>query len=70
MSTDSRAGTPATAADLVDVSRGLLTGGIGRGRVKAIVDEVPYLGFHAFLARGLTRHAVRHPTRALPMLRW
>jgi hypothetical protein len=58
------------AADLVDVSRGLLAGGIGRARVKAIVDELPYLGFHAFLARGLTRHAVSHPTRPLPMLRW
>jgi hypothetical protein len=23
-----------------------------------------------FLTRGLTRHAVRHPTRPLPMLRW
>ena len=58
------------AADLVDVSRGLLGGGIGRARVKAIVDELPYLGFHAFLARGLSRHAVSHPTRPLPMLRW
>jgi len=57
-------------ADLVDVSRGLLAGGIGRASVNAIVDELPYLGFHAFLARGLTRHAVRHPTRPLPMLRW
>jgi len=57
-------------ADLVDVSRGLLAAGIGRGRVTAIVDELPYLGFHAFLARGLTRYAVRHPTRPLPMLRW
>jgi len=57
-------------ADLVDVSRGLLAGGIGRASVNAIVDGLPYLGFHAFLARGLTRHAVRHPTRPLPMLRW
>ena len=58
------------AADLVDVSRGLLAGGIGRARVKAVVAELPYLGFHAFLARGLTRHAVSNPTRPLPMLRW
>jgi hypothetical protein len=35
-----------------------------------IVDELPYLGFHAFLARDLTQHPVRHPTRPLPMLRW
>jgi hypothetical protein len=58
------------AADLVDVSRGLLGGRIGRAHVDAVVDALPYLGFHALLARGLTRHAVRHPTRPLPMLRW
>jgi hypothetical protein len=57
-------------ADLVDVSRGLLSGRIGRARVNAVVDELPYLGFHAILARGLTRHAVRHPARPLPMMRW
>jgi hypothetical protein len=58
------------AADLVDVSHGLVSRRIGRARVKAVVDELPYLGFHAILARGLTLHAVRHPTRPLPMLRW
>jgi hypothetical protein len=57
-------------ADLVDVSRGLLASGIERARVRTIVGELPYLGFHAFLARGLTRNAIRHPTRPLPMMRW
>jgi hypothetical protein len=58
------------AADLADVSRGILPGPVGRAQVKAVVAELPYLGFHAFLADGLTRHAVRHPARPLPMLRW
>jgi hypothetical protein len=58
------------AADLIDVSRGLLASRIGRARVEAVVDELPYLNFHAILARGLSRHAIRHPTRPLPMLRW
>ncbi|HME75085.1 MAG TPA: hypothetical protein VKI00_05320 [Mycobacterium sp.] len=57
-------------ADLIDVSRGLLRGPIERSRVKSVVAELPYLGFHAFLARGLTRYAVHHPTQPLPMLRW
>jgi hypothetical protein len=40
-------------ADLIDVSHGLLSPGIGRSRVKAVVAELPYLGFHAFLARAV-----------------
>jgi hypothetical protein len=58
------------AADLIDVSRGVLVGPVGSLRVRAVVAELPYLGFHAVLARGLTRHAITHPTRPLPMLRW
>ena len=57
-------------ADRIDVSRALLRGPIRRSQLKAVVDELPYLGFHTFLARGLVRHAARHPTRPLPMLRW
>jgi hypothetical protein len=57
-------------ADLVDVSRGVLSGPIARLRVKAVVAQLPYLGFHAFLVRGLARHAVGHPVRPFPMLRW
>jgi len=39
-------------------------------RLPAVVAQLPYRGFHAFLARGLTSYAVRHPLRPLPMLRW
>lgn len=57
-------------ADLVDVSRGLIARQIGRSQVQAVVVQLPYCGFHAFLAQGLTRYAVRHPLRPFPMLRW
>lgn len=57
-------------ADRIDVSRGLLTGTLRRSFVKGVVGELPYLGFHAFLARGLLGHAVTHPLRPFPMLRW
>lgn len=57
-------------ADLVDVSHGLLRNTIGRSDVHAVVSELPYRGFHAFLAKGLAGHAARHPLRPLPMMRW
>jgi hypothetical protein len=57
-------------ADLIDVSHGVLRQGIARPAVRAAVEQLPYNGFHAFLARGLTRYAVRHPLRPLPMMRW
>ena len=57
-------------ADLVDVSHGLLRNTIGRSAVHAVVAELPYRGFHAFLARGLVGYAARHPSRPLPMMRW
>jgi hypothetical protein len=57
-------------ADRIDVSRGLLTGPLQRSFVKGVVRELPYLGFHALLVRGLAGYAVTHPRRPLPMLRW
>ncbi len=57
-------------ADLVDVSHGLLHNRIGRSAVRAAVAQLPYCGFHAFLAKGLTGYAARHPLRPLPMMRW
>ncbi|WP_292975035.1 hypothetical protein [Mycobacterium sp.] len=56
-------------ADLIDVSHGVLRQGVARPAVKAAVKALPYNGFHAFLARGLSGHAVRHPLRPLPMMR-
>lgn len=57
-------------ADRIDVSRGLLSSPLPRAFVKRVVRELPYLGFHAFLLRGLAGYAVAHPRRPLPMLRW
>lgn len=57
-------------ADLIDVSRGLLSGSIGHSTIQSIVTELPYCGFHVFLAKGLIRYAVQHPLRPFPMLRW
>jgi hypothetical protein len=57
-------------ADLVDVSHGLLHNRIGRSAIRAAVAQLPYNGFHVFLAKGLTGYAVRHPLRPLPMMRW
>jgi hypothetical protein len=57
-------------ADLLDVSRGMLRSPMDRSAVRAVVAQLPYNGFHAFLAKGLTGYAVRHPLRPLPMLRW
>ncbi|OBK46077.1 hypothetical protein A5655_00365 [Mycobacterium sp. 1081908.1] len=57
-------------ADRIDVSRGLLHDGVGRLAVRSVVAELPYCGFHAFLAKGLTRYAAWHPGRPFPMLRW
>ena len=57
-------------ADLIDVSHGVLRQGIGRPAVRAAVEQLPYNGFHAFLARGLTGYAMRHPLHPLPMMRW
>jgi hypothetical protein len=57
-------------ADLVDVSRGLLRNHIERPVVRAVVDRLPYHGFHVFLAKGLSGYAARHPLRPLPMMRW
>ncbi len=57
-------------ADLVDVSRGLLRRRIPRSAVRATVNDLPYSGFHPFLAKGLTGYAVRHPLHPMPMMRW
>lgn len=57
-------------ADLIDVSRGLLRGPVGRSAIRTVVAKFPYLGFHRFLAHGLISYSIRHPTHPLPMLRW
>ena len=57
-------------ADRIDVSGGLLSGGLARSAIKDVVAAHPYAGFHGFLARTAVRWAVRHPLRPMPMMRW
>lgn len=57
-------------ADRIDVSGGLVRGGLPRAEVRAVVAALPYYGFHRFLAESAARWALRHPLRPLPMLRW
>jgi hypothetical protein len=56
-------------ADRIDVSRGLLRDGVERKDIRSVVAELPYCGFHAFLAKGLSRYAAGHPLRPFPMMR-
>jgi hypothetical protein len=56
-------------ADLIDVSHGVLRHGLQRSAIREAVKALPYNGFHAFLAKGLSGYAVRHPLRPLPMMR-
>ncbi|MEV6426560.1 hypothetical protein [Nocardia sp. NPDC051463] len=57
-------------ADRIDASGGLLRRPVTRADVKAVVAQLPYLGFHQFLARRVITYALTHPTRPLPMVRW
>lgn len=56
-------------ADRVDVSAGLLRGGLDRGFVREVVEAFPYVGFHGMLVRTALAWFVAHPRRPLPMLR-
>lgn len=56
-------------ADLVDVSRGWIRGGVDRGFVREVVAAFPYAGFHRLLVRTALSWFVRHPLRPLPMVR-
>ncbi|WP_433666743.1 hypothetical protein ACQP06_24110 [Nocardia sp. CA-136227] len=57
-------------ADRIDASRGLVRRPLARADVESVVAQLPYEGFHAFLARRGVAYAVTHPLRPLPMLRW
>jgi hypothetical protein len=52
-------------ADMVDV-RGILSGPISHAQRNHLVAELPYLGFHTFLVRGLTRILGRKPRTSSP----
>lgn len=56
-------------ADWVDVSRGVLTFGLPRTRIRQIRRRWPDAGFHRRLLHLAAARAVRHPLSPLPMLR-
>ena len=57
-------------ADRIDVTRGLLRGGLTRSAIRQIEREFPNAGFHALLIRTGLRWATKHPLRPMPMMRW
>jgi hypothetical protein len=60
---------PFRRADWIDVSMGVMTGGLGRNVIRGILDYWPSAGFHRRLV-GLTLDRLRdHPLSPLPMLR-
>jgi hypothetical protein len=61
---------PFRRADWIDVSRGLLTFGLPRTRLRAIFARWPNAGFHKRLVQLTLREARRHPLRPLPVLKW
>ncbi|MFE3023666.1 hypothetical protein [Nocardia tengchongensis] len=67
---DDRLGETFRIADRIDASRGLLRSPLGRADVESVVAQLPYVGFHAYLARRVASYALTHPLRPLPMVRW
>lgn len=61
---------PFRRADWVDVSRGIVTWGVPRERVRQILSTWPNAGFHRRLAQLAFDRLRSHPLSPLPMLRW
>jgi hypothetical protein len=67
--TQGRLVEPFRRADLVDVSRGVVTFGLPRVLLREILTAWPSAGFHARLVRLSLRRLRTHPWSPLPMLR-
>ena len=61
---------PFRRADWIDVSRGILTFGLPRARLREIFARWPNAGFHKRLVQLTLRQARSHPLRPLPVLKW
>jgi hypothetical protein len=66
---DARAVEAFRLADRVDVSAGVLRGGLDRAFVREVVRAFPFVGFHGMLARTALGWFLSHPWSPLPMLR-
>jgi len=60
---------PFRKADLVDLSRGVVTFGVPRGLIKDLFAQWPSAGFHTRLVQLSLRRLKTHPLSPLPMLR-
>jgi len=60
---------PFRKADLIDVSRGLVTFGLSRGLIKDVYAQWPSAGFHKRLVQLSLSRLVTHPFSPLPMVR-
>ena len=61
---------PFRRADWVDVSRGIITYGVPRERLRQILTIWPNAGFHKRLAQLEFKRLQSHPLSPLPMMRW
>ena len=61
---------PFRLADWVDVSKGVITHGVPRKRLREILKTWPNAGFHRRLAQLTFERWRSHPLSPLPMLRW
>ena len=61
---------PFRRADWVDVSRGIITYGVPRKRLRQILSTWPNAGFHRRLAQLAFERLQAQPLSPLPMLRW
>ena len=57
-------------ADWIDVTRGVLTFGVGRALVGELYATWPDAGFHARLLQLSLQRLRSHPLNPLPMVRW
>jgi hypothetical protein len=60
---------PFRKADLIDVSRGLVTFGLPRGLVKDVFAQWPSAGFHKRLVQLSLSRLASHPLSPLPMVK-
>lgn len=61
---------PFRRADWIDVSRGVLSFGLPRARLREIFAKWPNAGFHKRLVKLTLREARVHPLRPIPVLKW
>jgi predicted metal-dependent HD superfamily phosphohydrolase len=57
-------------ADLIDLTFGMVTFGIGRSEIKQLYQQYPSAGFHRFIAGQIVRNIIKHPLNPLPIVKW